>query len=309
MSAREWPNRSAAWVCAMALVLVLALGGAGAARRATPSALGRSLPELNVDARLSSLAPDKPEDYVRLAEELAQETHLLEARDLARTLYVLGFELDRARPAGGALARRAALGLGELTRRADERAWLRAVAESVGGAGASAGAGQQAETIAPPAGPDRAAVDLCTAMGLARAGEGRRARALLDKPGVRELLREYIEVLGGGGFSPGEGSVDEMLGRWPCPTCRNRRVVQQGQNGKLCPTCSGTPGPDLSPEEKLAQLRAESLFLRGVHGSWAAQSLTDRGLALRDPRPEDLANRFRVDAGATVWREGAWQKP
>jgi hypothetical protein len=305
MSARAWAGRLSVLVCALALVLALP----GVALRAPTSALGRALPELNVDARLASLAPDKPEDYVRLAEEMAQEAHLREARDLARTLYVLGFELDRARPAGGVLARRAALGLGELTRRTDERAWLRAVAESVGGAGVPAGAGEQAETIAPPLGPDRAAVDLCTAMGLARAGEGRRARALLDKPGVRELLAEYAEVLGGGGFSPGEGGVDDLLGRWPCPTCRNRRVVQQGQNGKLCPTCDGTPGPDLSPEQKLAQLRAESLFLRGVHGSWAAQSLTDRGLALRDPRPEDLANRYRVDAGATVWRDGAWQKP
>ena len=48
------------------------------------------------------------------------------------------------------------------------------------------------------------------------------------------------------------------------------------------------PGPQLSEEELIAQLRFEAVLLNGIQRSWSAQMVVDLGATLRDPDPEDL---------------------
>ena len=293
------------------------------------------IPLPGLAARLSALVPAQPLDYFLLAEELGQEPQARDARALARHLYAVGFELARK---GGdtRLASSCALGLTELTARSDQRRWLRAIAAIMspaaqggtldglapaagsGGGNASGVKGQggvnaaQVLTIdnADEGEQQRVALELCTALGLARAGEGRRAAVFLGKPGVRELLRQYEGVLTEGGMADAEATVQGWIDRWPkCRTCDNRRVLRRGDSSRLCSECNGVPGPRLSAEALIVQYRAESLFLRGVHRSWAAQTLADRGEPLRDPEPSLLCERLGVDGSLTVWRNGAWSKP
>jgi hypothetical protein len=307
-------------VGAAATTAVTAANAGGA--RALASIQG--LPVADLVARLEALSPQRPRDYFLLAEELAQEPHEREARQLARTLYALSFELARA-SGDAALASSSALGLTELSQRSDQRRWLRAIASvaaptpvragvlSAGGpADASALAAQQLARIerADEGAEQRVALDLVTAIGLARVGEGRRAAAFLARPGVRDLLRRYEGVLNEGGMADAEASVQGWIDRWPrCPTCDNRRILRRGDAGRLCNECEGLPGPRLPIETLIAHYRAESMLLRGVQRSFAAQTLADRGEPLRDPEPARLCERLGIDPSLTVFRAGSWVKP
>src|SRR5579862_2539303 len=65
-------------------------------------------------ARLATLSPDKPDGYFLLAEEVADEGAAAadaEKLNLARTLYVLAFDLDRRTGHPGPLAASSAVGL------------------------------------------------------------------------------------------------------------------------------------------------------------------------------------------------------
>jgi hypothetical protein len=156
--------------------------------------------------------------------------------------------------------------------------------------------------------PEVTALNLATAMGLARAGEGKKAEGYLAREGVRELLATTQAAISGSASA--RDPVQKWIEDWPvCPTCKNRRIVTRGNESTLCPYCDGNPGPRLSDEQLLKQYRAESLLLRGVYRSWSAQILADDGEPLRDPNPADLAASFGVDARATVWRKGAWVAP
>lgn len=304
--------RASAVLALVALLAGVLLVGAGSARQSQDGLDAIPLPGLN--ARLEQLNPSDPMGYFLLAEEVALERHVRPARQLAERLYVLAFEIDRATPradgSGRPLAASACLGLSALTPRAERRAWLRAIAHLVEPAGQAQTGLREGVAVVPALGPDQAAIDLSTALGQLRAGEGKRARATFARPGVWTLLEGYENLLSDGAPDRASQRIERWLDEWPsCPTCGNRRVVQRNGAGRLCPTCGGNPGPQLSGNELLAQIRAESFLLRGVYGSWGAQTLADLGQPLIDPDPARLAEVMQVDASLRVFRNGQWQKP
>ncbi|MFT3684835.1 MAG: hypothetical protein QM783_07885 [Phycisphaerales bacterium] len=155
---------------------------------------------------------------------------------------------------------------------------------------------------------EQTALNLATAMGLARAGEGRRAEQYLGREGVRELLAASQTIISGGPTSG--ASIQKWIEEWPyCPTCKNKRIVTRGNESTLCPYCDGNPGPKLNDAMLLSQFRAESFLLRGAYRSWSAQLLADDGEPLRDPNPSDVAVMFGVDSRATIWGDGGWVAP
>ncbi len=303
--ASRWP--------ALLLVLWVAAGwgkGGGVGTAVDPPAS----PADQFDARLAALDPAQPEGYFLLAEEVADSAANDSGRDLARRLYVLAYELDKARPPSpgkGRLGPSVCLGLVAIADKEDERRWLLALAQSMD----DRQAGPDWSPTVPAAGADEVAFNLATVLGLSRAGEGRKAEKLLEKPGVSALLEKYDAALRVRGIGGGAGAVRRAIRDWPmCPECRNHRVVLKPGGGPehgmvLCPTCHGNPGPRLSDEELAQQLQVESALLKGNHRSWAAQVLSDGGAPLRDLDTAEIAATYGVDPSRPVWRHGAWEAP
>ncbi|MFT3684834.1 MAG: hypothetical protein QM783_07880 [Phycisphaerales bacterium] len=115
-------------------LLVLSALGMGAVPQ-PPQTERPKLPAtvVGLDARLRALKPSDPQAYFVLAEDLASESADKPSRDLARRLFVLAFELYRARNGAGdgEMARSATLGLASLTAIDAERRWLAAVGDQV----------------------------------------------------------------------------------------------------------------------------------------------------------------------------------
>jgi hypothetical protein len=285
-----------------------------------------SIPDLS--ARLSALDPRRPVDYFLLAEEVAAEADLSRAnRELAIRLYVLAAVLDMeqhnardsspsADPAQ-AVAASACLGIAALSPQEANKRWLVAVAQLIDQQRAPRGAPPRPRAKVVSA-PENVALDLASALGLARAGEGRRAEQLLSRPGVTELLRAYQNLLRSDASSAsGEDRLREAIRDWPvCPECRNRRVIFRSDNpgrtparAHACGTCDASPGPVMSPEQLLADLRLEDALLRGIHRVWSAQVQADQGTPLVDPEPELLAQRMNIDPTLRIHRRGEWIAP
>jgi len=296
-------------------VSVLALGGLLAA---PPSVATSSQPPIvriaetplpPIDAatfeRLAELSPDNPEAYFLLAEEIADVADDEPRANLARTLYVLAFELDRKR-GGATLAASCALGIARVERLERDKRWLLAIASAVDRRYAlpdwNVGA-----TLAIS---DETAFKAATVLGLARSGDGREARRLLDQPGVGEVLRRYERAIGTSGMTGALSRLDRFMQSWPCPECGNSRTVNKpGERGveiRLCGTCRGNPGPRLDESEFIAQLRFEALLLDGIQRSWAAQVVVDQGSPLRDPDLDELAPTYGVDSSKPYFRDSKW---
>jgi len=256
--------------------------------------------------RLETLDGSDAEAYFLLAEEVADEVRNADHVRLARQLYLFAYEIERE--AGGArpLAPSICLGLRAIDRVDDTRAWLAAMAGALDSRyeepdwATSLGAGAS----------EAGAFKTATMLGLARSGLGSRALALRDDPEVRDALKRYGSMLG----AAAEASIDAMIRAWPCTECRNERSVQrrtsQGVETRLCNTCLGNPGPRLTLEEYIVQLRFESRLLKGVQRSWAAQLAMDGGAPLLDADPEGLARalsaRYGLQTERRLWRDGAW---
>ncbi len=281
--------------------------------------------------RLAALAPETPVAYLELAEEVADEARSPDDLALARTLYVLAFELARTKraalaskaatpaadPTPEALAQIAAsacLGLAELERLPHERRWLRALA----GLQDPRYAARDWNVPAAASQADETAYRAATALGLARSGDGRQAQELLEKPGVRAVLQEYERAIGDSGHAGAISRLEKYIRAWPCPECQNRRFVakpaDRGGGGggnqppefRICFTCKGNPGPVLSNRELMAQLGFESALLAGVQRSWAAELAVRQSAPLRDPDPAELAPTYRVDPTKVYWRDARW---
>ncbi len=254
---------------------------------------------------LATIAGAQPtHSYFLQAEELAAEAQLTDDRDTldtARTLYVLAFE--QSADADPAVGPSVCLALADLARDPDEARWLRALARVI-----DTRASPDPDWAPTPPGltPDRAAFDLATAIGYIRSGDGRRATPLLEQQDVSDLLDNTERLLSIGAYRGGAFRIRQHLQDWPaCPQCNERgintRVIRTPDGTRLCPTCDGNPGPELSPAELILQLRYESLLLSGVHQSWAAQTAVDGGAPLRDPNPDELAPFFNVDPALSVF--------
>jgi hypothetical protein len=262
--------------------------------------------------RLAALDPSKPDEYFRLGEEVAAESSDRTGRDLARQLFVLAFELDRRESTeslDSRLGPSVCLALASLAASEGDRRWLRALARLMEH-GQGAAIGPIPDAAAQPLDLESAAFNLATAIGLARAGEGRRAEQYLERPGVREL----VEQLDGPSGPPDGHDVMNWLRRsirdWPaCPQCRNQRVIPSGNKpGErvLCDTCRGNPGPALTDAQLVRVLRIEAMLVGGRHRSWSGQVIADGGVPLRDLDPAELAGTFGVDSTKPYWRDGGW---
>lgn len=307
----------------------LLTSGAMLAGHKQPSLAIDQLPIRGLAARLTALDPVAPERYLQLAEELAAETHLREARELARQLFARAFELDRrlaaAGSSDGSLARSAALGLASLEVNPDRAAWITACARLVGVQGGLPELDRTRKSAAPALLTPIVAADLGSALALARSAEGRQAERFLARPGVRAALEVWEDVLSQGTRSNLSGQVNTWMQQWPkCRTCSNRRFLPGSGNtaggskradddsrppAVLCSQCKGNPGPNLSGEQLTDLVRGEALLLRGVYRSWAAQILVDGSSAYRPPRPERLLTELGIDAQAMVYRGKGWSKP
>lgn len=262
-------------------------------------------------ARLESLSPADPRAYLLLGEEVYAEATTPDQEALARTLYVLAFELDRRRQAAGAsvdpgLAASACLALADLSRLEEDRRWLVALARSIDRRYASPDWSRAAQPTYSGVAGFRAAEFL----GLVRSGDGHRARDLLSDPEVAQVLLEYQGMIGGIGSS---GMLRETMlqaRQWPCRQCGNARLTRLGETNPprrgICPTCRGNPGPALTRDELIAQLRFESGLLDGIQSSWSAQMTLDQGAPLREPSPAELAPTLGVDPDSPYWRKGRW---
>jgi hypothetical protein len=299
-------------VMCLAGCVVLAVAGAGASGREAAPALQPAetgvepFPDPATEQRLRLLTPDRPDEYLRLAEEVAEDVEDPRRAELATRLYILAFELDRRDGRAGGIAASAALGLAAVERLDRNRRWLLALAGAIDRRYAQPDWNVAVATAV----TEEQAYNAATVLGLARAGEGKEARRWLDKPGTAETLRRYERLIGTSGETGAMSRLEKYMQSWPCPECANERVVRKmGEKGpelRICPTCGGNPGPQLSEEELIGQLRFEAALLNGVQRSWAAQIIVDQGAPLRDPEPGELAATYSIDAGKPYWRGGRW---
>lgn len=254
-------------------------------------------------ARLEALTPSDPQAYFLLGEEVAAESIDPTHDRLARQLLSIAYELDRKR--GGSLRASICLALASLERVEETRVWLVATAGAIDPRYAAT----DWSVPAIPTGADETALKLATALGLVRAGEGRRALELLDDPAVRSLLHQFRSLIPGGAVA-----IETHAKSWPCPECRNARVstrmIQGSPQTLLCNTCRGNPGPALSHGELVAHLRFEARLLIGIQRSWSAQIVSDLGPPLLDPDPGTLAqtlrDRYGVRPDLMYYRNGRW---
>ncbi|MCC6227656.1 MAG: hypothetical protein IT432_00315 [Phycisphaerales bacterium] len=257
-------------------------------------------------ARLSSISPGDPESLLRAGEDIAAMGTPLSVR-VARRMLAGAIEVDRTR-ADGRVAAGACLLLAELSTNEPDRRWFAALARAMEAAGTNRSwlrLGEEAYNA-------EAAYNAACVVGLVRAGDGLAARQILNEPGVRQVLLDHERLLSTIGEPGGLAYLEKEAGRWPCPECRNDRVVRtvidrQAQY-KLCPTCNGNPGPVLGDDAVILQLRLEARLLHGVQRSWAAQLAADHGLPLDDPDPDDLSNVLGFDSLAIVFKNGGWYR-
>lgn len=294
------------------------------AQSATPAAqpnvaTGTALSGQLLADRLAALDPRTPWAYFELGEELAVQSGDPTARALSRTLFVLAYETakstppnapsanNRPAPTGADIRISVCLALASIAADDSEKRWLRAIASSLGWDGTQ---GTTPSSAGRSIAADPAALELATALGLIRIGEGRRAVKLLEKPEVSQLLDRTERLLSPGGMSGGAARVRRLMAEWPtCTECKNRRFTKSAAGVRLCAKCGGKPGPKLPQQELLYQLRLESSLLHGVQRSWVAQTVVDGGAPLRDLDPDELAATYRVEPAATLWRGGTWSLP
>lgn len=320
----------------MSCVLVgVGIEGAGVAQTpetaasnapAPPQPAKQALP--NFDTRLAALTPSDPAAYFLLGEELAAEARDATDRTLARHLLVLAYELSQRHGATTTaphdprvperLAASVCLALAAIAENDDQRAWLLAMAavgepEDAPGSGTASrvrgGIGEHVD--------EATAFDLATAIGLIRAGEGRLAIRLLDRPEIGSLLKKLEGLLTPTGGSGGADRLRRLAERYQfCAECRNRRWTKDSAGVHICATCNGEPGPAITDDEYLYQLRLESVLLGTSAGdghdgedglrSWAAQVIVDQGSPLQELDMSRLAEIFGVDKERPLWRGGAW---
>jgi hypothetical protein len=253
-----------------------------------------------VDLRLAPLARELKRldtgdalECFRLAEAIADEFESAEALELARSLFVLAHEADRASTRPIHLAPSVYLALIPLARDEGERRWLVALSDVSARSPSPSSAGL---ALSP------ASLAVAEAIGFIRAGDSRGVRERLRSPAAMRVLAqndpEYDAV---------RAVIDAAEDAALCPTCRNRRFVRTqvpGEDGDvetLCPVCRGNPGPSLSPVRLAQSLGAEARLLRAEPATWSGQFLLDGARPFQDPDASELAPRFGVDPRRKRW--------
>lgn len=302
---------SLAWVAAF----YVAAGRMAFANR-PPTALGQPVVGTEIAAKLRALEADNAEGYLLLAEEIADGATTEAELRLARQLYTLALVLDSGakgqRQPTSSVAASACYGLAELTRSPTERRWLMATASAA-----------RPQAIRDRVQPVRLvettmnlapAVNLFDAISLARGGEGRKAEAMLKRPGAGELLTKYERALDDRGYFNSASRIKRWITEWPtCTECANKRVVSRTESGKtitrVCSTCRGNPGPPMKLDDLVNQARFQSALLSGIQNSWSAALLLDGGEPAQEPEAAAVARVYGVDTAATRWQDGQWVRP
>ncbi|GEM_PF-1499849 len=290
------------------LVVVGAIGQAGINDQGMPASIvpelpGRATQSVSAawEQRLMSLSPRDPEAYLLLAEEVLDIASTPAERRVAIELLVRAFDVARATDVSSPTATSACLALADIATSRAERARLRSLAGALAPmkGNASLPASLHAES------PEYLA---SVTIGLARAGYGNHAKALLRKPEVSEKLQSIDGLLARFGIAGGSDSVEREARRWPCVECGNRGASRR-RDGQMrtCTTCKGTPGPDLSTTQLLAYLRGELWLLRDELQPWSLQVTLDDGQPAELADPGVVARLFRVDTSKAFWRKGAWR--
>lgn len=281
----------------------------------TASAVGQADAPIAVDdgelpQRLAALRPDRPEAYLLLGEEILALASTDADRDLARRLFTIAYE--RARLAGNlpGVQTSACIALADTTRFERDRRWLWSIVRLIDPRYSEPDWSRTVDRVV----TDDAAFRSAEALGLLRSGHGLRARELLRDPSVREVFDWYSGLLTGTGPGDVMTMLDGQADRWPCPECKNDRVVRTIEGGLSgpkvrCFTCLGNPGWELGERGLLATLRFESRVLSGVQRSWGAQIAADLGEPLRDPDPAAVADAVGIDPAASVYVDVAWRIP
>lgn len=263
-------------------------------------------PAQRFEARLSALAPDVPDAYFNLGEEVLDADRSPEGQKLATQLFVLSFTLDRARGGAQTLAASACLALAEVSSSRSEREWLRALALQID---------PRRELPVwvrrkPPSTSEAIDYQVAVAVGLTRTGDGAFARQLLRKPEVRDRLFELDRIVQRMGIAGGADGIVREASRWPCPSCSNLRYEKRSSTllgeARLCSNCKGKPGAKLSRGDYVAQLRFEAWLLAGAKRTWASQVTVDMGEPLADLDPAALPRLLAVDPLRPFYRTGRW---
>lgn len=270
----------------------------------TPEQPAHASPAL--DQRLEALHPGDPEAYFLLGEELASEPQIAGNLELAQRLYVLAIVQASKDEALRATAAGAAIALLDITRSEADRRALRSIASTLDSRFGTRDWSRSTEASV----SDDVAYDAATTLGAIRAGMGTMARNELKRPEIRSLIDRYTTLITG---TPSQNILPELerqADAWPCPECRNERIVTKRHTGKiervLCYTCGGNPGPTLTREQYIGQLRFEAQVLNSAPRSWGAQVAADLGAPLREADIGELPIRFGVDTSLLWYRDGLW---
>lgn len=259
-------------------------------------------------AELGTLSPARPEGYLDLAERVSDEALDQGHTALATRLCVIAYEVDRRRSSRASLASSACLQIASLTGSTRDRQWLTSLARAIDPRQAPAGWVEQSEAAT----GDSASYRLAVLLGELRSGDGIPARRLLGDPEILGIVSQLEPAMRRTRVSSGLWEMQRQAERWPCRECGNQRYVKKMQSGvlefRLCPVCRGRPGPDMTLDSLLAQLRFETWLLQGSQRSWAAQLGVDGGATLVDPEPGELPRVFGVDPYYCVWRDGTWRE-
>ncbi|GAB4383639.1 MAG: hypothetical protein Kow0022_04000 [Phycisphaerales bacterium] len=262
--------------------------------------------DVSVEARLEALDPAHPQDYFLLGEELAAEPDTKGNIELAQHLYVLALALGAGDHAHQTTAAGAALALADITRSESDRQSLRAIARSLDPRFGVRDWSRSAEVVI----SDDVAYDAAVTLGQIRAGWGRTVRAELRRPEIRALIDRYTTLITGVSNQNILPVLETQADSWPCPECHNERIVTKRHTGKverrLCYTCGGNPGPALSREQLIGQLRFEAYVLRSAPRSWGSQVAADLGAPLRGAEVDEILLRFAVDPERPWYRDGQW---
>lgn len=264
---------------------------------------------LSIAQRLELLDPDEPEAYFRLGEEAAAASTEQDNLELAQHLYVLAIALAWDRPERRAVAAGAALALADITRSEADRRALRSIASSLDARFGTRDWSRSTEVVV----SDEVAYDAAVALGEIRAGWGTKVRSELKRPEIRRLIDRYSTLMTGTVNQNVLPELEAQAEAWPCPECHNERIVTKRHTGtierRLCYTCGGNPGPLLTREQLVGQLRFEAMVLDSSPRSWGAQIAADLGVPLRSADVSELPLRFGVDVSKTEYRDGQWVEP
>ena len=257
--------------------------------------------------RLATLSPENPEGYLELGEEVLALARTSQETSLARRLFTLAYEHSRLAGHDPSVQASACVALADTTRFERDRRWLWSIVRLIDPRYSEPDWSRTVERQV----SDRSAFRAAETLGLLRAGRGLRAREALRDERVREVFDWYAGLLTGTGPGDVLTELDTQAQRWPCPECKNERVVTTPEGGLRgprvrCYTCAGNPGWELDERGLLATLRFESRVLSGVQRSGGAQLAADLAEPLRDPDPASVADAVGFDPDLCLFRGAVW---